>query len=315
MANIARMSQAWVFTVNNPASEYDLESILTGKCKYAVFQYEKGELRGTTHIQGYVFFNSRKRGSTVKKLFNCNPWVAPRAGTHSEAKAYASKEGTRLHPLLVATVIGSDEGIPEGQGARTDIDALHEFLDTGASMIKVSEEYFSAFIRHQRGITAYRNLHAEKRMWEMEIMVLVGPTGTGKTRKAYKAYSNSLYSLPPKKGSGCYWDYYDGEETVLIDECYGNRFSYSFLLQLLDRWPLMVPNHGGYLSFSSHRIILTSNTHPKYWYKKMVWKDGPLQRRMTQGTSIIKVDNNYDWKMPSHWSNEDEGMWLKNNPN
>lgn len=126
----------------------------------------------------------------------------------------------------------------------------------------------------------------------MEVVVLVGDTGTGKTRWAYQEYPD-LYSVPPTKSSGCYWDGYSGEETCLVDEMYGSRFSHGFMLQLLDRYPLFVPTHGGQVPFVSRRIIFTSNAHPGEWYnqEKFVFEGGPLQRRMTQGRSrIVRVD-------------------------
>ena len=126
----------------------------------------------------------------------------------------------------------------------------------------------------------------------MEIIVLIGATGVGKSRYVWDRYPG-CYSVPPTKSSGCYWDGYSGEETVFVDEMYGSRFSYSFLLQLTDRYPFYVPVHGGQVVFSSQRIIFASNKHPEEWYdpEKYPFFDGPLFRRMTQGRSrIVRVD-------------------------
>lgn len=139
---------------------------------------------------------------------------------------------------------------------------------------------------------------ARPRNWEMEIITLIGDTGTGKTRWAYENFPD-LYSVPDTKSSGCYWDGYEGQTTVLIDEMYGSRFSHGFLLRLLDRYPFQVPVHGGQVQFSSRRVIMTSNAHPAEWYsglkedgtEKFPWETGPLRRRLTQGSSrIIRVD-------------------------
>lgn len=131
----------------------------------------------------------------------------------------------------------------------------------------------------------------------MEVIVLIGDTGVGKTSWAYEHYPE-LYSVPCPKGSGTYWDGYQQQETVLIDEMSGSRFAYTFLLRLLDRYPMTVPVHGGQVPFSSRRVILTSNVHPSEWYELkdrqhnvLPFEGGPLYRRMTQGASrLVRVD-------------------------
>lgn len=120
----------------------------------------------------------------------------------------------------------------------------------------------------------------------MEVVVLVGPPGSGKTRWAMDNYP-TLYKLPCPKSSGTYWDDYDGQETVLVDEMYGHYFSWSFLLQLTDRYPMTVPVHGGAgHQFVSRRIIFTSNSLPEEWYSKPTiatqWNAAnPFRRRVT----------------------------------
>lgn len=155
----------------------------------------------------------------------------------------------------------------------------------------------------------------------MEIIVLVGDTGTGKSRWIAETFPDAYY-LPEAKSSGCYWDGYEAHETVAIEECYGNRFSHGALLQLLDRYPMQVPVHGGFTEFSSRRIVLTSNAHPADWYDatKFAWEGGPLQRRMTQGTSrIVRVDPGgvhvvlAGYEPPIQAGNEDEVANNNNN--
>lgn len=148
--------------------------------------------------------------------------------------------------------------------------------------------------RMHKSIAVYRRVIAVPRSWPMQVIVLYGPTGTGKTRAAYDFFGESLYSLPSKKGSGTYWDGYDGQETVLIDEVYGSRFSRAEFLCLLDRYQHNVPIHGGTVNFSSKRIVLTSNVHPQEWYASLYdrkpnlrFQGGALERRMTNNCSGI----------------------------
>ncbi len=134
----------------------------------------------------------------------------------------------------------------------------------------------------------YKRTISPPRRHEMEIITLVGETGTGKTRWANETYPN-LYTVPPPKGSGTYFDGYDDHDVVLIDEMYGHRFSHGALLMLTDRYPHTVGIHGGSVNFRPHTIIFTSNAAPSDWYnaEKFPWLGGPLERRLTTGLSRI----------------------------
>ncbi len=193
------------------------------------------------------------------------------------------------HRLQGPWEFGDDTNIPEGQGVRTDLEAVKRAIDEGASEAQLWEKYFGQSVRYMKAFREYKRFKVLKRHWEMEVIVCIGDTGTGKTRWAFENYPD-LYSLPPK-GTQTWWSGYDGQSTVLVDECYGNRFSYGFLLMLTDRYPLQVPIHGSQVHFTSRTLIFCSNAHPDQWYPKVYEKspfqNGPLHRRMTQGISRI----------------------------
>jgi len=65
--------------------------------------------------------------------------------------------------------------------------------------------------------------------------------------------------------SGTWWDGYEGQHTVIIDEFY-SWLRYDFFLRLTDRYPLQVETKGGSVQFVSRRIVFTSNTQPTEWY-------------------------------------------------
>ncbi len=240
-------------------------------------------------------------------MFGNNPHLEVREGTHSEAKHYNSKPHAGcicVHctgcppPIMGPFIFGDDEGIPEGQGQRNDLLAVKRKIDDGTKDADLWEDHFSTMVHNHRAFKIYRSIKLPKRAWEMQCITLVGDTGVGKTRWAYDTYPN-LYPLPPAKQSGCYWDGYEGQEVVLVDEMYGNRFSHGFLLMLTDRYPFQVPFHGGQMNFCSRIIIFTSNAHPDEWFSgvnldgtpKFPFAGGPLERRLTQGESRIDILN------------------------
>lgn len=297
-------SCSFLFTINNPAQPLNFIPLNLAFWRniprYAIYQLEVGE-NGTPHLQGYIVFNNTVRGSTVKNYFGCNPHLEARRGTHTQAKDYCSKEDTRVQGPWT---FGDDEGIPEGQGQRSDLAAVKRKLDDGCKLSVIADEHFSDYIRYSKGFKEYKRLKSDKRDWVMEIITLIGDTGVGKTHWAYDNYGEDIYSVPSSKKSGCYWDDYDGQETVIVDEMYGNRFAWGFLLMLTDKYPFTVPTHGGSMNFNSKRIIFTSNAHPDSWYETMVEKtgmgffDGPLYRRLVRGNScIIRVDKDHSLNM------------------
>lgn len=78
-----------------------------------------------------------------------------------------------------------------------------------------------------RALERYKQLVIEPIEREVRVIVLVGLPGTGKSRYCWENYPN-LFSKP----SGNWWDGYNGEETVLLDDFYGD-IEYSELLKFL----------------------------------------------------------------------------------
>ena len=64
-------------------------------CTYCVFQWERCPETGRTHVQGYSEFRSGVRWSTIQRRLP-GAHCESRRGSAEEAKAYCTKEETRL---------------------------------------------------------------------------------------------------------------------------------------------------------------------------------------------------------------------------
>lgn len=301
MSNVPSQSRArsWCFTVNNPSEAEILvpQSWDPSDYKYLVYQLEKGE-EETPHLQGYISFNNAKRFSEFRKFFTGErAHIAVAKGTAKQNKKYCTKESGRIQGPW-------EFGELPHQGKRSDLLACKDLLDSGASLKELSEDYFSQFVRYHRSFKEYQLLIAEARSWPMEIEVVYGSTGTGKSRYCFENYPGA-YWKSKNSGNQQFWDGYTGQEVIIIDEYYG-WFSWDYLLRLTDRYPFNVDIKHGTVPIAAKKIVFTSNKHPREWYPntKYGWDDSnPLKRRITTlrelGSTVVIPTSREDLISPS----------------
>ncbi len=276
----------WVFTLNNP--EGLLDPSLWPRASYCIYSEEVGET-GTHHFQGYIELNGAHPLSTVKDFGGLEgAHLEPRRGTQQQATAYAYKP---THPTFIDGPYVW--GTIKAQGKRVDLEDVAKMVGEGASLAVIAAEHPSTFIKFHSGITKFQLLHQPTRPddYRPACLVFFGPGGSGKSTFATKIaryLGNSIYRLPMSKGSGTYWDKYQQGDIVIVDEMNGNRFTPSFLNSLLDGGAFQVPTHGGSTEFNSPYILITTNIHPKYWWRT-AFKHS-LLRRLTIFPTFRRLD-------------------------
>jgi len=270
--------RGWCFTLNNPEDDFatKLENTYNEmKAKYLVFQLESGEREGTRHVQGYIYFESDKSFNQVKVQLGNRSHIEKAKGNPAQNRDYCTKEGTRLQGPW-------EFGECPMKGKRSDLEGLKKDLDDGQSLRQVSQNHFSNFLRYRTNIQQYQLLNKPKRNWPMEVLVLWGPTGTGKSRFCQDTYPDA-YWKSKNSGTQQFWDGYLGEDVIIVDEFYG-WLSWDYLLRLTDRYPFSLDTKHGTVQCSARTIVFTSNKHPREWYpnSKYEWDDtNPLKRRLT----------------------------------
>lgn len=277
---------AWCLTINNPGEQWPVERLkayhMDHAMRYLVGQLEKGE-QGTPHLQLYVYFKGQVSFSTVKSIFQ-EAHIERAKGNPQQNKDYCTKEEGRLEgPWEFGE-------LPE-KGKRNDLLQLKEDLDKGMEIQEISEKHFNHYLRYQRGIMSYKVLHAVERDWLMEVEVLWGPTGSGKSRRA-RAENPGAYWKSKNAGSSQYWCNYEGQNTIIIDEFYG-WIPFDFLLRLLDSTPIQLDVKHGSVACSAKKIVFTSNDHPSDWYstERFPWGTlNPLKRRINTIVYIATAD-------------------------
>lgn len=290
--------RSYLFTWNNPPfgeglTDLELEAKLvdwfelkyeeSGRIKYLSWQLERGAENGTLHVQGYVIWSSPQRMGWSCKFFSKDDHKSSFKvcdGGHAANKTYTSKEETRIEggsPHFLGTE-------PQGQGHRTDLDYIKERLDAGTPLKTIAKDHFGAWIRYERGLRSYRGIQQDQRNWVTEPTVLIGPSGTGKSKWCWDQGGPEAYWLHRPNSNRCFWDGYDGQEIVVIDDFEG-WLPYNFLLRLLDRYPFRVETKAGSTPMVAKKVFFTSNHCPTLWYKKGLRS---LRRRLEGGVHLLQ---------------------------
>ena len=272
-------SKHWCFTLNNYGSE-DEERIegLFGRqeigVKYICYGREVGET-GTAHLQGFVSFDKRRTLAFVRRHISDQAHFESAKGSPTQAAAYCKKEGDFYEA----------GECPGGKGTRTDIASCVEAIKNGASRRDLIENHPGTYGRYHKMCNEAIRIFSEKRTWQTKCVVYWGKTGTGKTRKVY---DENGFDKVYKHLGGRWFDGYEGEDIVLFDDFDGSVFQLNYLLQLIDRYPMVVEVKGGTVNFKPRTVYFTSNKDPKTWYSNAFPEhQAALMRRLTEGESHI----------------------------
>lgn len=261
-------SRAFCFTLNNPdAGTFDALKELKGTT-YGIIANEVGE-SGTPHIQGYLYFKSAaKLKAVINKLAKIqSSHVEIARGTPKEASDYCKKDGDYF-----------EWGALPEQGRRRDLEDVKTMIDEGATMKAVADAHFGDYVRYHSGFTKYKAMaDAEKTkdFRKVEVVFITGPTGCGKTKKAMEEAQFKIEGSNLK-----WWDGYNGEECILIDE-YANQINCADLLTLLDGYQKRLEIKGGFTYARWTKVYITSNLR-RLHESAIQEHQNALERRITE---------------------------------
>lgn len=248
-------SKHWCFTLNNyTEDEVALYEAIGTEGKYTtylVYGKEVGE-NGTPHLQCYAALQKRSSLREFKSIFGSRVHAEPKRGTPSQAAQYCKKDGD-------FSQFGS---CPKGQGCRNDLSLALAAVKAGASRRLLLEEHPVAYSRAHRMLNDALLAFGESRSWMPVTHVYFGETGIGKTRRAF----DEVLEAPYMHSGGCWFDGYDGHSDVIFDDFGGSEFKLTYLLKLLDRYPMRVPVKGSFVQWVPKRIWITSNYSPHDWF-------------------------------------------------
>lgn len=138
---------------------------------------------------------------------------------------------------------------------------------------------FPAMVRYYKGFERYSLLKTPPPLRsDLNVMVLFGPTGVGKSRWAIERYPEAYWAH-----DGKWFDGYRGQKEIIFDDYRGHWMMYDKLLRITDCYPYRLQTKGGTVPLCATTIIFTSNFHPQTWYSEEVagpWMTSPFRRRV-----------------------------------
>lgn len=253
----------WCWTLNNPTTEETVHlSEFDGK--YVCWGDEVGE-SGTPHLQGYVEYENPVSMSRVKDDIGKRSHIERRKGTQQQAVDYTKKDG-------VWTQIGEP---CSGQGHRSDLDSIALAVKRGDSLTSIADSFGASWIKYNKGIQSLAMMKKPEAWRDVKVIVMWGATGTGKTRTAMEA--GDIYKLNQNTNGTLWFDGYDGEKNLLLDDFYG-WIKFGELLTILDGYPYRCQIKGGSAWARWTTVYITSNKSPNEWYNRDI---SALRRRIT----------------------------------
>lgn len=214
-------------------------------------QLESGHTTGYLHWQLLAIFSRGVRLAKVKSLFGDTVHAEP--SRSNAADDYVWKEDTRVAGTQFELGIR-----PMARNNPRDWDRVKAAAISGDLSTIPSD----VFIQHYRSLRTISADYATPIAMQREIFVFWGPTGVGKSRRAWELAGPNAY---PKDPNSKFWDGYRGAESVVMDEFRG-LISISHILRWFDRYPVLVEIKGSATVLSATKIYVTSNMDPRTWY-------------------------------------------------
>lgn len=315
----------WCFTIwDSKWRHTQLNNNQLSKIQYCIYQVEEGNgeatadhYRGRTpadtelnppptprrHIQGYLeSLRSLKPGSVKLLLGRADAHLEIRKGSRAQARDYCRKIDSRVSGPW-------EYGLwrEAGQGRRTDVAELKDVIDSTGSILACFEHDFGATVRMHRGLEKYLTLTQQAARAQYRTLTVIwiwGPTRTGKTRHVYESSSaGNVYPLTIREP--LWFDGYENQETLLLDDFCDSKLPLHQLLVLLDGHPTTVQVKGGMTWAGWTKVFITTNRHPNEFYPGGTPERNALTARISKIGHKPSLHGPILWEtLPSNASDE-----------
>lgn len=257
-----KQGRYWIGTINVEHGEWNPPTVLPNNVVWLRGQQERGELEGRLHWQLFAAFNKKVRLASVKAVCGNGHWEPSRS---SAAEAYVFKEDTAIPGTRYYFNFNTNFRFELGEkkfnpSSATDWAKLRDLAKAGkiSECLDVAPD---AAIRHYGALKHIARDFMEKPL-DLESCCgiwIYGPPGVGKSHYARQNYED-LYSKMANK----WWDGYQGQKSVLIDDFDLSHKVLGHHLKIwADKYSFLAESKGHASHIRPARIIITSNYKPE----------------------------------------------------
>ncbi len=245
----------WCFTLNNytEAEEKKIDDFHQAHPDvYIIYGKEVGDGTphvpdGTPHLQGYIHLPSPRALTYIKRICSVRAHCEKCKGTPAQNIAYCSKGGD-------ITVYGVEPVTQQAKNKAKQAKLLQ--LAKEGKIEEIQQDFPGQYLSQYRNINQIMtdnmvkppDLEGPCGLW------IYGETGCGKTTAARTEYG-TYFSKPCNK----WWDGYQGEDCVIIEDMDPNHSKLAYHLKLwTDKWSFTAEVKGGTRSLRPKKVIITS---------------------------------------------------------
>lgn len=241
------MSRDWCFTVFD---KEELGGFEEGVVKYAIWGKEVCPTTKRKHLQCYANFYKPMRIKASQKALGCaGAHFEMKRGSRDEAREYCMKDGDWK------------------EWGKYDPLTKEDYFTQPIGWLKANKPEF--YCRYYKGLD---RLQSKGEKWrELSVTVLWGEPGTGKTRKVMAM--DDVYKLDRPYA---WWDGYEGESILLLDDYEPLDIPRGMLLNILDGYQLRLPTKGSFTYAKWTKVYITCNENPDDW----IDREKGLRRRI-----------------------------------
>jgi len=259
-----------VLTIFNVDSYDSLPQHLT----YFAYGAETCPTTGRKHLQAFAYSIKAMRLTGWKKIFP-SAHIERMHGTFSQNEIYCSKQSN-------LTTFGVQ---PCLNGKRRDLATVCERILAGDKLSDISEDYPTVYVQYHNGLRNLSQLHSKP--YEHETVRgfwLWGVPGAGKTH-----YARSKFDDIYVKSQNKWFDGYNGEQSIILDDYDCGKHLGHYLKIWCDRWACSGEVKGGTIHLRHHHFIITSN----YSIEEMFAEDTSMQEAIRRRCKVIHFSQVY----------------------
>jgi len=264
MTSLYAKSCNFTFTLNNYTDDH-IDMLTQHDCRAMGYGKEVSKT-GTPHLQGWLCYPNQRSLNTVRKRL---------AGAHVEVmkrrlqynREYCMKDGDYTERGDIPKSCKDKGKMEKDRWSRNLMLAKSGHVDEMDADMQLR---FHATIKKLAAQHAPKPVANDK----LDNSWYYGPSGTGKSMRAREDNPGAYIKLNNK-----WWDGYEGEDVVIIDDFDKYDIGLSgHLKRWSDHYPFPAEYKGGVKLIRPKRIIVTSNYAPEE-----IWEDeatlGPIRRR------------------------------------